>query len=125
MAAFAGRAARRLPEGLNYGAIRTLSKESREKLAKARTTHPRCIVLLFLLVVGIGPIFYMVTRRVLQEAWACFKCIASFVHEDEVCVGSLESIRKWRRYQCLLCCSRFGAGLCEGCNTLSCLPLPC
>ena len=39
MAAFAGRSARRLPEGLDYGAIRTLSKESREKLAKARSTH--------------------------------------------------------------------------------------
>lgn len=44
MAAFAGRAARRLPEGLDYGTIRTLSKESREKLAKARTTHPSTVL---------------------------------------------------------------------------------
>ena len=36
MAAFEGRSARRLPEGLDYGAIATLSKESREKLARVR-----------------------------------------------------------------------------------------
>ncbi|KAK9826172.1 hypothetical protein WJX81_003236 [Elliptochloris bilobata] len=36
LAAFAGRAARRLPDGLDYNAIRTLSKEAREKLAKVQ-----------------------------------------------------------------------------------------
>ncbi len=46
MAAFEGRSARRLPEGLDYGAIATLSKESREKLARvrrAREQHTRAL----------------------------------------------------------------------------------